>query len=248
MYIFGDIGNSETKVFLVNSKNKIIRNTNFSSKKMNDKVLNQKFRYLVRDFKSINKILFCSVVPKSFNLIKKFLSKKIKKRCYEIKDLKLRQLINIKVNFKQVGSDRLTNAISLLNSKDNFIILDFGTATTFDVITKKTYRGGIIAPGIKISLNTLSDKATLIPKINLKQIKKVIGIDTISAVRSGFFWGYAGLIDNIVNLIKKETGKSFKLVITGGFSDLFKKSIKTKLKQNKDITIKGLIKISKLIK
>ena len=248
MYIFGDIGNSETKVFLVNPKNKIIRNTNFSSKKMNDKVLNQKFRYLVRDFKSINKILFCSVVPKSFNLIKKFLSKKIKKRCYEIKDLKLRQLINIKVNFKQVGSDRLTNAISLLNSKDNFIILDFGTATTFDVITQKTYRGGIIAPGIKISLNTLSDKATLIPKINLKQIKKVIGIDTISAVRSGFFWGYAGLIDNIVNLIKKETGKSFKLVITGGFSDLFKKSIKTKLKQNKDITIKGLIKISKLIK
>ena len=248
MYIFGDIGNSETKVFLVNSKNKIIRNTNFSSKKMNDKVLNQKFRYLVRDFKSINKILFCSVVPKSFNLIKKFLSKKIKKRCYEIKDLKLRQLINIKVNFKQVGSDRLTNAISLLNSKDNFIILDFGTATTFDVITQKTYRGGIIAPGIKISLNTLSDKATLIPKINLKQIKKVIGIDTISAVRSGFFWGYAGLIDNIVNLIKKETGKSFKLVITGGFSDLFKKSIKNKLKQNKDITIKGLIKISKLIK
>ena len=248
MYIFGDIGNSETKVFLVNSKNKIIRNTNFSSKKMNDKVLNQKFRYLVRDFKSINKILFCSVVPKSFNLIKKFLSKKIKKRCYEIKDLKLRQLINIKVNFKQVGSDRLTNAISLLNSKDNFIILDFGTATTFDVITQKTYRGGIIAPGIKISLNTLSDKATLIPKINLKQIKKVIGIDTISAVRSGFFWGYAGLIDNIVNLIKKETGKSFKLVITGGFSDLFKNSIKVKFKQNKDITIKGLIKISKLIK
>ena len=248
MYIFGDIGNSETKVFLVNSKNKIIRNTNFSSKKINDKILNQKFRYLVRDFKSINKILFCSVVPKSFNLIKKFLSKKIKKRCYEIKDLKLRQLINIKVNFKQVGSDRLTNAISLLDGKNNFIILDFGTATTFDVITQKTYRGGIIAPGIKISLNTLSDKATLIPKINLKQIKKVIGIDTISAVRSGFFWGYAGLIDNIVNLIKKETGKSFKLVITGGFSDLFKKSIKTKLKQNKDITIKGLIKISKLIK
>ena len=136
----------------------------------------------------------------------------------------------------------------IVERKDNFIVLDFGTATTFDVIIKKTFRGGIIAPGIKISLNTLSDKATLIPKINLKQIKKVIGIDTISAVRSGFFWGYAGLIDNIVNLIKKETGKSFKLVITGGFSDLFKNSIKNKLKQNKDITIKGLIKISKLIK
>ena len=248
MYILGDIGNSETKVYLVNSKNKIIRNINFSSKKINNKILNQKFRYLIKDLKSIKKVLFCSVVPKSFNIIKKFLSKKIKKRCYEVKDLRIRSLINIKVNFKQVGSDRLTNAISLLNNRDNFIILDFGTATTFDVITQKTYRGGIIAPGIKISLNTLSDKATLIPKINLKQIKKVIGIDTISAVRSGFFWGYAGLIDNIVNLIKKETRKSFKLVITGGFSNLFKNSIKTKFKQNKDITIKGLFKISKLIK
>ena len=248
MYIWGDIGNSETKVYLVNSKDRIIRNINLPTKQINNNTLNLKFRYLVKDFKTIKKVLFCSVVPKSFNLIKRFLLKKLNQKCFEVKDLKLRSLINIKVNFKQVGSDRLTNAISLLNNKDNFIILDFGTATTFDVITKKSYRGGVIAPGIKISLNTLSDKATLIPKINLKQIKKVIGIDTISAVRSGFFWGYAGLIDNIVNLIKKETGKSFKLVLTGGFSDLFKNSIKTKLKQNKDITIKGLIKISKLIK
>ena len=248
MYILGDIGNSETKVYLVNSKDRIIRNINLPTKQINNNTLNLKFRYLVKDFKTIKKVLFCSVVPKSFNLIKRFLSKKLNQKCFEVKDLKLRSLINIKVNFKQVGSDRLTNAISLLNNKDNFIILDFGTATTFDVITKKSYRGGVIAPGIKISLNTLSDKATLIPKINLKQIKKVIGIDTISAVRSCFFWGYAGLIDNIVNLIKKETGKSFKLVLTGGFSDLFKNSIKTKLKQNKDITIKGLIKISKLIK
>ena len=248
MYILGDIGNSETKVYLVNSNDSIIRNINFPTKQINNNILNLKFKYLVKDFKTIKKVLFCSVVPKSFNLIKRFLSKKLNQKCFEVKDLKLRSLINIKVNFKQVGSDRLTNAISLLNNKDNFIILDFGTATTFDVITKKSYRGGVIAPGIKISLNTLSDKATLIPKINLKQIKKVIGIDTISAVRSGFFWGYAGLIDNIVNLIKRETRKSFKLVITGGFSDLFKNSIKTKVIQNKDITIKGLIRISKLIK
>ena len=248
MFIFGDIGNSETKVFLVSSNNRIIKNINFPSNKINEKTLNSKFKILVKDFKKIRKIVFCSVVPKSFNLIKKFLSKKTKIRCYEVKDLNLKSLINIKVNFKQVGSDRLTNAISLIDYKNNFIILDFGTATTFDVLINKTYRGGVIAPGIKLSLNTLSDKATLIPKVNLKKIKKVVGVDTISAVRSGFFWGYAGLIDNIVNLIKKETNKSFKLVITGGFSDLFKESIKTKLIKDKEITIKGLIKISKLIK
>jgi type III pantothenate kinase len=248
MYILGDIGNSETKVFLVNSKNKILNNISFPTKKINNKVLKSKFKFLVRDFKKIDKILFCSVVPNSYILIKNFLSKYTKKKCNEVKDLKLNSLIKINVNYKQVGSDRLTNAISLINNKDNFIILDFGTATTFDVVQKNIYKGGVIAPGISISLNTLSDKASLIPKINLKKIKKIIGVDTISAVRSGFFWGYAGLIDNIVNLIKKETRKSFKLVITGGFSDLFKNSIKTKIIHDKNITIEGLIKISKLIK
>ena len=247
MYILGDIGNSETKIFLVNSNYKILKNIILPTKEINNKILRSNFKKLTSNFNGIKKVLFCSVVPKSYKIIKKFLSQKTKVRCYEIKDLNLKSLININVNFKQVGSDRLTNAISLINKKDNFIILDFGTATTFDVVIKKNYRGGVIAPGIKISLNTLSDKATLIPKLNLKKIKKVIGIDTISAVRSGFFWGYAGLIDNIIYLIKKETRKSFKLVITGGFSDLFKKSIKNKLTHNRDITIRGLIKISKLI-
>ena len=161
--------------------------------------------------------------------------------------MNLKSLIRIKVDFKQVGSDRITNSISLMNKKNNYIILDFGTATTFDVLVNNTYIGGIIAPGVKLSLNSLSNKATLIPKIELKKINKVIGKNTISAVRSGFFWGYAGLIDNIIDLIKKETRKSFKVILTGGFSDLFKNSIKTKVIQNKDITIKGLIKISKLI-
>ena len=248
MFILGDIGNSETKLFLVNSKGKILRRTSFSSKIMTKSIINKKFKILINSFNNIKKILFCSVVPKNFILIKKFISKKTKIKCHEIKDLNLRSLLNIKANYNQVGSDRLANAISLLNNKDNFIILDFGTATTFDVIIGHSYRGGLIAPGISISLNTLTDKASLIPKVNLKKIKKVIGIDTNSAVRSGFFWGYAGLIDNIVNLIKKETRKSYKIIITGGFSKLFKTSIKTKVIENKNITMRGLFKISKLIK
>jgi len=248
MHILGDIGNTETKIFLASLDNKITKKLTFITKDINQIKLEKLFINFKIDFKKINKILFCSVVPKSFNIIKKFLSKKTKIKCFEVKNLNLKSLIRIKANYKQVGSDRLTNAISLTNSQNNFIILDFGTATTFDVLIKNTYSGGIIAPGVKLSLNTLSDKATLIPKIDLKKIKNVIGNDTISAVRSGFFWGYAGLIDNIIYLIKKETRKSFKVIITGGFSDLFKKSIKTKVYHNKDITINGLIKISKLIK
>ena len=248
MYILGDIGNTETKIFLVSTNNKIVKKLNLSTRDINITKLNRLFINFIADYKKVKKILFCSVVPKSFIIIKKFLSKKSKLKCYEVKDLNLKSLIQIKANYKQVGSDRLTNAISLANNKNNFIILDFGTATTFDVLVKNVYSGGIIAPGVRLSLNTLSDKATLIPKIDLKQIKNVIGNNTISAVRSGFFWGYAGLIDNIINLIKKETRKSFKVIITGGFSDLFKKSIKTKVNHNKNITVDGLIKISKLIK
>ena len=248
MYILGDVGNTETKIWLVSNTNNIIKKINFPSKKITNNKLSNIFKIKNFKFKYIEKILFCSVVPQTFNIIKKFLSKKTKKKCYEVKNLNLKSLIKVKVDYKQVGSDRITNAISLMNGKNNFIILDFGTATTFDVLVKKKYYGGIIAPGVKLSLNSLSDRASLIPKINLEKITKVIGNNTISAVRSGFFWGYAGLIDKIINLIKKETKKSFIVVITGGFSSLFKNSIKTKANQSQDITINGLIKISKLIK
>ena len=248
MIIVGDIGNTETKVCLINKSNKIIKKIIIKTKNIN----NNSLSVLLTKFKlskiNIKKVLFCSVVPKAFNQIKKIFYQKLKIKIYELKDLDLKKIINIKVNYKQIGSDRLANALSVIGEKKNYIILDFGTATTFDVLVKKNYYGGVIAPGVKLSLKTLSDKASLIPNINLKKPKKVIGQNTINAVRSGFFWGYAGLIDNIVNLIKKETKKSFEIIITGGFSNLFKKSIKAKVTLNKDITINGLIKASILIK
>ena len=248
MIIVGDIGNTETKICLVNSKNIIIKRVTLITKKINYPLLRKFLAILSLKNKVIDKCLFCSVVPKSFNEIKSFFNKTYKIKCHELKKLKLNKLIKIKVNYKQIGSDRLANAISVINNKDNFIILDFGTATTFDVLIKNTYHGGVIAPGVKLSLDTLTDKATQIPKISLKKMSKVVGLNTISAVRAGFFWGYEGLIDNIVNLIKKETKMSFKIIITGGFSNLFKNSTKTKVTLNKDITINGLIRATTLIK
>ena len=245
MIILGDIGNTEIKICLVND-NKIIKKIIIPSKGKKKDILNNHFKRF--DFSKLKKILFCSVVPSNFKEIKDYFKKKTKIRCFELKELNLSSVLKIDVNYKQVGSDRLANAISVSSKKKNYIILDFGTATTFDVLIGNNYKGGIISPGIKLSLQTLSDNASLIPKINLKKITKVIGKDTKSAVRAGFFWGYAGLIDNVINLIKKETKKSFKVIITGGFSELFKSSIKTKTKQNFDITINGLIKASKLIK
>jgi type III pantothenate kinase len=248
MILIGDIGNSETKICLVNSNNNIIKRYSFKTKFIQTPSLNKYLSKFRIKSNNIKKCLFCSVVPNNFRIIKNFLKKNYKLKCYELKKLPLNNIIKIKVNKKQIGSDRISNAISAMNNKDNFIIIDFGTATTFDVLIKNFYHGGIIAPGLRLSLNTLIDKASLIPKLNLKKTNKVIGLNTISAVRSGFFWGYIGLIDNIVNLIKKETRKSFKIIITGGFSYLFKTSIKGKVKIDKDITIKGLIKASDLIK
>ena len=245
MIILGDIGNTVTKICLVKN-NKIFKKILVPSIGKKNNILDKHFSKF--QFSKINKILFCSVVPSAFKEFKKYFSKKTKIKCFELKELNLKSILRINVNYKQVGSDRLANAISVQNNKDNFIILDFGTATTFDVVVKKDYKGGIIAPGVKISLDSLSDKASLIPQINLKKMSNIVGNNTTSAVRSGFFWGYIGLIDNIINLIKKENRKSFKLVITGGFSNLFKESLKTKVIQDKDITIKGLIKIAKLIK
>ena len=247
MKILGDIGNTETKICLINSKNKIVKKINFKTGSITLSALKNNFSKFNIKKNEITKCLFCSVVPKVFKLVKLFLIKRYNIKCHELKNLKLSSILKIKVNYNQIGSDRLANAIGLMNNKDNYIILDFGTATTFDVLIKNTYYGGVIAPGVKLSLNTLIEKATLIPKMNLIRVKKVIGANTISAVRSGFFWGYSGLIDNIVNLIKKETRKSFKIIITGGFSELFKKSFKKKVTHNKDITINGLIKASKLI-
>jgi len=248
MIIAGDIGNTETKICLINSKNIIIKRVTLSTKKISTSLLKKYLFNLNFKNRSIDKCLFCSVVPKSFNKIKSFFNKVYKIKCHELKKLNLSKLIKIKVNYKQIGSDRLANAMGVINNKDNFIIVDFGTATTFDVLIKNTYHGGVIAPGVKLSLNTLIDKATQIPSLNLKKTNKVIGLNTISAVRSGFFWGYAGLIDNIINLIKKETKMSFKIIITGGFSNLFKNSIKKKVTLNKDTTINGLIKAATLIK
>ena len=245
--IVGDIGNTETKICLINSKNKIVKRFNLKSKNINFSLLKKIFKKTKYNKTDVKKCLFSSVVPKTFNTIKYYFEKFYIVKCFELKNLPLNKLIKIKVNKKQVGSDRIANALGVLSKNKNYIILDFGTATTFDVLINNVYHGGVIAPGVNLSLKTLINRASLIPNLNLKKTNKVIGLNTISAVRSGFFWGYNGLIDNIMGLIKKETRKSFKIVATGGFSYLFKNSLKSNVKVNKDITINGLIRAASLI-
>ena len=245
MNIIGDIGNTEVKICLVDNNSKIKKKINIKTYKISQSKIKKKLNYLKKNKKKIEKVIFSSVVPKVYNQFSSYFKLNFDKKIVEIKNLKLNKLIDIKVNKKQVGSDRLANSIAIIDSINNYIVIDFGTATTFDVLIKNKYLGGIISPGINLSLNTLTSKASLIPSINLKKISNVIGKNTNDAVRSGFYWGYAGLIDNMINLIKRQTKSDFKVVLTGGLADLYKKSIKAKCKVDKDLTIKGIIKITK---
>ena len=247
MYVIGDIGNTETKICVYSAQKKIIKKIILKSNSINNQYLKKNLSYIFKKKSFIKKIVFSSVVPKLFKLIKLFLLKNFKLKVFEIKELNINKLIKILVNKKQIGSDRLCNAVGVNDNKNNYIIVDFGTATTFDVIIKNKYLGGIIAPGVLLSLNTLVSKASLIPSLKLKKVKNILGINTVSAVRSGFYWGYIGLVENIIDKISKHTKKKYKLILTGGYSHLFIKSIKQKSYVDKDITMKGLLKIIKLL-
>ena len=243
MYIIGDIGNTETKLCLFNSKKKLLKKKIFNTVNLRKKNIYNNFRFINLYKRKIDKVIFSSVVPNVFKNIKTFMKKRFKLEAKELKQINLKKILTVDVNMKQVGSDRLANAVSVINGKDNFIILDFGTATTFDVVLKNSYKGGIIAPGVNLSLKTLIEKATLIPNMRLIKTNNIIGKNTESAVRSGFYWGYQGLIENIINLIKRKNKKNFKIIFTGGLSHLYKHTLKNKIKVDRDLTIKGLLRL-----
>ena len=242
MIIVGDIGNTEVKIcFFYNGlKKKYL----FKTDSLNKKIIRKKFNFLRKKIYFKNAII-SSVVPKTFTQIKKIFYNLYKVNCVELKKLNLTRLINIKVNKKEIGSDRLANAISVMSKNKNFIVVDFGTATTFDVIKKNNYLGGVIAPGVTLSLDNLIKKASLIPNIKLHKSKSIIGKNTEQAVLSGFFWGYNGLINGIISKIKKKTNQKYKIIFTGGLAHLFNKDIKDKVTIDKNLTINGLIKVSK---
>jgi len=249
-FLIGDIGNTNTKICLIDLKTfKIKKTIFFNSLNINShNFLKKKLNKIIIK-KNIHKIaLFSSVVPKYKLILRSFLKKFYKIKFIEIKDKNIKKIIKIKIaNKKQVGSDRIANAVGVYQRyKCDCIVLDFGTATTFDVITKNgDYIGGIIAPGVLLSLKSLINTADQIPAFSIKKEKKIIGKNTVQALRSGFYWGYIGLINNIILKIEKETKRKYKIIFTGGYAGLFKTSIIRTFKVDRNITIKGIIEIFK---
>ena len=238
-YLIGDIGNTSTKICILSRKFKILRAYNFDTSKM---YKNNLLKNIIgkKINKNINPVfLFSSVVPKVFMSIKKsFKSSKFK--ILEIKNLKLNKIIEINIkNKKSLGSDRIANAIGAKKIK-NCLIIDFGTATTFDIIKNGVYEGGVIAPGVNLSINNLSKATALLPLINLKRHQKSYGKNTIEALNAGFVWGYEGLINNIIDKIISRSKIKYKILLTGGYANFFNKMIKKRLVIDQDITIKGI--------
>ncbi len=148
-------------------------------------------------------------------------------------------------NPKEVGADRLCNAVSAYENYNGPVtIIDFGTATSFDVVDSEgNYRGGIISPGINLSLEALHMGAAQLPRVSIERPEKVVGTGTISAMQSGIFWGYVSMIEGMTARIKQEVGSEMKIIATGGLAAMFADATDAIDHWEQDLTLRGLLAI-----
>ncbi len=198
------------------------------------------------NFQHINSVIICSVVPKVvFNLrvlaLRYFSCRPLvvgKSNCFIPIDVRVDQGV-------LVGSDRIVNSVGAFNRYGgNLVVVDFGTATTFDVVAEDgAYIGGIIAPGINLSIKALHDESAALPYIDISKPKKIVGTNTVDCMKSGIFWGYLSLIEGLIHKIEKERDKDITVIATGGLASLF--SVETKIFDHvdHDLTLIGLLDI-----
>jgi type III pantothenate kinase len=148
-------------------------------------------------------------------------------------------------NPREVGADRLVNAVAAhVRYHGPLIVVDFGTATTFDVIDEAgRYCGGVIATGINLSLEALHRAAAKLPRVAVERPERVIGTSTVSAMQSGVFWGYVSMIEGIVARIRAEFGAEMKVIATGGLAGLFAGATDAIEHVDRDLTMAGLVEL-----
>ena len=243
-----------------------IGNTNIVIGYYYKKQLQKTFRFVTSDTNIFKKVY------SQFNNFS-FLNKKIdynlciissvsklyeKKIIYLFKSLNFK-IINININnipkeikfnyvLNQLGADRIANTFAATAKYGkNSLVIDFGTATTFDAVINSIYMGGVIAPGINISHDALVDNASKLNKISIKKTKKIIGNDTVTSMQSGFYWGYVCLINGIINKIIIEKKYKPKIILTGGLANVFISNIRYKNYYEPDLTLMGLYLIGQRI-
>jgi type III pantothenate kinase len=193
----------------------------------------------------INGAVLSSVVPQAIFDLRMLARRYFNVELMVIGDprLNLKTGLGVKVdNPLEVGADRLVNAFAAWKRFNQaLIVVDFGTATTFDVVSGKgEYIGGVIAPGVNLSLDALHRAAAKLPNIGIQRPDKTIGTNTIGAMQSGIYYGYAGLVESIATRIKAEYGAPMKVIATGGLASLYAKACPVIEQTEPDLTIHGL--------
>jgi type III pantothenate kinase len=194
--------------------------------------------------KEIKHVIVSCVVPPLLNTMEEF-----SRRYFHVKPMIVGYdtktgMRNLYDNPKEVGADRIVNAVAAYERHHTaMIIVDFGTATTFDYVSEDgAYQGGAIAPGVVISSEALFQKASKLPRVEIfAKPKSVLAKDTISSMNVGILYGYAGLVDGIVHRMKKEAGRNLKVIATGGLAPLISEISETIDHVEEFLTLEGLM-------
>ena len=204
--------------------------------------LYQSIRMKAKEIKAVTAIIISCVVPPMLNILEPLCVK-----YFNIKPLIVGPGIKTGMpifydNPKEVGADRIVNAVAAYDKyHKESIIVDFGTATTFDYVSPKgEYMGGCIAPGIMISSEALFEKASKLPRVEFSKPKTIITKDTISAMQAGIMFGYAGLVDGIVERMKAEVKTNPLVIATGGLAQIVARETKSIDKIEEMLTLDGL--------
>ncbi|HLR08565.1 MAG TPA: type III pantothenate kinase [Bacillota bacterium] len=194
-------------------------------------------------FADINGIIISSVVPPLMLALEKMCTQYFNLKPLIIGDEDVDPCLNIRYpNTAEIGADRIVNAVGAIKKYGApLIIIDFGTATTYCYINEDAeYEGGLIAPGISISMDALYRTTAKLPKIEIQAPQRVIGSSTVEAMQSGIFHGYVGQVDGIVRRIKQETNQNPKVIATGGLASLIADASKTIDHVEPHLTLNGL--------
>jgi type III pantothenate kinase len=241
-----DIGNSQTS-FGVFEGERLLHHWRFQTHGARTSDEYAALLFPLLDKVSLSKIVWegtvlCSVVPPADQALEDFCANYLNTTPVKINDgMSLDFTMNVAIP-SEVGADRIANtAYAIKKLKLPSIVVDFGTATTFDVISSaKVYEGGMILPGARLSIEALSLKTSKLPRVDLAFPPSVIGKTTIQCIQSGVLFGYTDMLDGLIVRLKKTLGEDLEIALTGGLAWLFKDRIQARTLYLPNLTLEGI--------
>ena len=245
-----DVGN--TNIVFAISTNKKIKKINRVDTNLKINNFNKIVSKIIESFLNENYLknskfaIIASVAPYINTSLIKIL-KIYKIQVYVLKPRDVLSYLKIDYNLDEIGADRIANSVAVINNKiKNSIVIDFGTATTFEVLKNGQFLGGLIFPGIELSKSNLIKNTSLLKNTHIAKTRNVVAKSTKISIQSGFYWGYVSAINGIIKKIINEKKFKPKIILTGGLAKIFKNDIKPKPIVNSNLTLEGLQVIGSL--